>query len=113
MVGVSLIIIFWVVVNPLSIAPKPVYKQPEHQQCMENYRKMNDMDYDNRLNESETLSLTYFCNILNVDYDRTYQTTRLIASIGGLLLILGVFQTIISATWLTVAKVRERRRNKK
>lgn len=103
MVGVSLIIIFWVVVNPLSIAPKPVYKQPEHQQCMENYRKMNDMDYDNRLNESETLSLTYFCNILNVDYDRTY----------GLLLILGVFQTIISATWLTVAKVRERRRNKK
>jgi hypothetical protein len=39
---------------------------------------MNDMDYDNRLNESETLSLTYFCNILNVDYDRTYQTTRLL-----------------------------------
>lgn len=70
------------------------------------------MDYDNILNESETLSLTYFCNILNVDYDRTYRTTRLIASIGGLLLILGVFQTIISATWLTVAKVRERRRNK-
>jgi hypothetical protein len=114
-IGISLIIIFWVVVNPLSIAPKQVYKQPEHQQCMENSRnrKMQDYDYDNKLNETETLSLTYFCNILNVDYDRTYQTTELIASIGGLLLILGIFQTIISATWLTVAKIRERRRNKK
>jgi hypothetical protein len=112
-IGISLIIIFLIVVNPLSYIPEPVYRQPQHQQCMENYRKMNDMDYDNRLNETETLSLTYFCNILNVDYDRTYQTTELIASIGGLLLILGVFQTIISATWLTVAKVRERRRNKK
>jgi hypothetical protein len=112
-IGIALIIIFLIVVNPLSYIPKTVYRQSQHQQCMENYREMHDMDYDNRLNESETLSLTYFCNILNTDYDRTYRTTELIASIGGLLLILGIFQTIISATWLTVAKVRERRRNKK
>jgi hypothetical protein len=113
-IGISLIIIFLIVVNPLSYIPEPVYRQPQHQQCIENenYRKMNDMDYNNKLNETETLSLTYFCNIVNIDYDRTFQTTELIASIGDLLLILGIFQTIISATWLTVAKVRERRNKK-
>ena len=49
-IGIALIIIFLIVVNPLSYIPKTVYRQPQHQQCMENYREMHDMDYDNRLN---------------------------------------------------------------
>lgn len=113
--AVSSIIIFWVVVKPLSIAPKPVYKQPEHQQCMENdrNRKMQDFDYDNKLNETETISLTYFCNILNVDYDRTFQTTTLLASLGGILLIIGAPLTKGGIIWLIVSKIKERRRGKK